>query len=65
MDQTRTIGYIDDTEDLMDLEVSVAVSKSMRENLTDYCKLIRRLCAMSEIDTIKYSPSKSIYYINE
>lgn len=65
MDETRTIAYIDDSEDLMEQEVSLALTKTMMENLADYCKLVRSLCAMSSIDTLNYSPDKSIYYINE
>ena len=65
MDKTRTIYYIEDDENLLDQEVSLAISRTMSENLVEYCKLVRMLHAMSGIDTLNYQSDKSIYYISD
>ncbi len=63
--ETRTISYIDHNEDLLDSEIALALEKSMSQNLTDYCKLVRMLHAMFSIDTLNHKPDKSIYYIED
>jgi len=65
MDSTRTIYYIDESENSVDQEVSLAMGKTMNENLAEYCKLIRMLFAMSNIETVNYQSDKSIYYISD
>lgn len=62
---TRRIGYIDSNEDLLGSEVDLAVTKTMNENFIEYCKLVRRLFAMRDIDVINYSPKKTIYFIED
>ncbi|MCF6352455.1 MAG: hypothetical protein L3J06_05560 [Cyclobacteriaceae bacterium] len=60
---TRTIGYIDDDEDLLEVEVETALNRSMNQNFIAYCKLIRSIFAMSDIETINFTGDKTIYFI--
>ncbi len=61
---TRTIAYIDENEDLLEIEINLALSRTMNNNFTAYCKLVRSLFSLNGIDTNNYEPDKTIYYIN-
>lgn len=65
MDQTRTIGYIDESEDLLDQEVQCAASRTLEENLAIYCQAIAAQCAMMGIDVYSYKADCTIYYIED
>lgn len=61
---TRTIAYIDENEDLLGIEIDLAMSRTMNNNFIAYCSLIRSLFSLNGIDTNNYTPEKTIYYIN-
>lgn len=63
MDNTRAIGYIDEKEDLMELEADKALKQSMAQNFQDYCQLMKSLLAMARVDIKSKNLNKSIYYI--
>ena len=65
MDQTRTIGYIDENEDLLELEVQQAATRTMEENFASYCEAIAAQYAMMGIDVYNYKPERIIYYIED
>ena len=65
MDQTRTIGYIDENEDLLELEVQQAATRTMEENFAIYCEAIAAQYAMMGIDVYNYKPERIIYYIED
>lgn len=62
---TRTISYINPDEDLLEIEVDLAVNRSMEQNFLVYCEHIVANYAMAGIDVVNYSISKEIYYIDE
>ena len=58
---TRRISYIESDEDYLENEVEWALSKTMEERLTEYCKNIVRNHALVGID-ITASPTKLSSY---
>lgn len=64
-DNSRTIGYIDDNEDPMDIEIELALKSSMEENIERFMKLIASLAAMSGVNIYELPKSRTIYYIED
>ncbi|MEO9871928.1 hypothetical protein [Ekhidna sp.] len=62
---TRTIDYIDEQEDLMELELDQALSNTMEQNLKLYFASIAAQCAIMGVDIRKPSNSRKIYFIDE
>ena len=62
---TRTIKYADPNEDLLQIEVDLALNQSMEERFKAYCDTIVALYAMAEIDVVKYPIKRVISYVNE
>ncbi len=65
VDKSRTIAYIDENEDSLDVEVELALESSMEDNLKRYMGLIASLAAMSGINIYKLPKDTSIYYIED
>ncbi len=62
---TRKIDYIDQNEDLLDIEVEQALARTMEENFRVYCELIISNYAMAGIDVLNYPVKREIYYIED
>ena len=62
---TRTIYYIDDSEDYLDGEVERALSCSFDKYLEFYCETIIANYAMMNIDVVNYPVKREIYYIED
>ena len=62
---TRTIYYIDENENYLDVEVENAISRTPEENLEIYCEMIIANYAMMGIDVTDYPVKKEIYYIQD
>ena len=62
---TRTLKYADPHEDLLQIEVDIALNQSMEERFKAYCDTIVALYAMAEIDVVKYPVKRVISYVNE
>jgi hypothetical protein len=62
---SRKIQYADPEEDLLQIEVDIAVNRSMEDNFRAYCETIVALYAMAEIDVVNYPVKRVIAYANE
>ncbi len=62
---TRKIQYADPEEDLLQIEVDIAIARSMEENFQAYCETIVALYAMAEIDVLNYPIKRCIAYADE
>lgn len=62
---TRTIYYIDKTEDPLELEVELALSRTPRQNLEAFCETVIANYAMMGIDVINYPVKRVIYYLDD
>ena len=60
---TRRISYIESDEDFLENEVEWALSKTMEERLTEYCKHIVRNHALAGIDITASPTKRTIYYL--
>jgi hypothetical protein len=65
MDKTRTIGYIDENEDILELEARLAATRTMEENFAIYCQAIAAQFAMMGIDVYNYKADRTIYFIED
>lgn len=65
MMNTRKIKYIEPEEDVLEQEVDWAVSLSLEERLTEYCKHIIRNYAIAGIDVLNFPVKRNIYYIED
>jgi hypothetical protein len=62
---TRTIYYIDDNEDPLEVEVNLALNRTPEENLRLYCEVIAANFVMMGIDVMNYPAERNIYYIED
>ncbi len=60
---TRTIYYINEKEDQLNDEVTLALSRTMEKNFEAYCETIIANYAMMNIDVVNYPVKREIYYI--
>ena len=60
---TKQIKYIEEGEDVLQLEVDYAITKTNDELLIEYCKHIVANYAIAGIDILTYPIEKKIYYI--
>ncbi|MDH5366459.1 MAG: hypothetical protein OEW67_05690 [Cyclobacteriaceae bacterium] len=63
--KTRTISYIDENEDLLDIEIDIALNRTMEENFIAYCEFIISNYAIADIDVINYPIKREIYFIED
>ena len=61
----RPIKYIDPEEDALEQEAIWALSLSMEERLTEYCKHIIRNYAIAGIDVMNFPVKRDFYYIED
>ena len=62
---TRTIYYIDENEDYLDIEVEIALSRTLEKNFEAYCETIIANYALMNIDVVNYPVKREIYYIGD
>ena len=62
---TRTIYYIDENEDYLDIEVEIALSKTLEKNFEAYCETVIANYALMNIDVVNYPVKREIYYIED
>lgn len=64
IDKSRTIGYIDDDEELLIQEAERFDWETMSENVRNYNQCLNALLSISELNNNSQS-NKSIYYLDE
>ena len=62
---SRKIQYADPEEDILQIEVDIALNRTMEENFKAYCDTIVALYAMAEIDVENYPVKRIIAYAEE
>ncbi len=62
---TRTIYYIDENEDYLDIEVEIALSRTPEKKFEAYCETIIANYALMNIDIVNYPVKREIYYIGD
>ncbi len=62
---SREIQYADPEEDILQIEVDIALNRTMEENFKAYCDTIVALYAMAEIDVENYPVKRVIAYAGE
>lgn len=62
---TRTIYYIDDREDPLDMEVEEALARTPEENLALFCEVVAANYTMMGIDVLRLPVERKIYYLDE
>lgn len=60
---TRSIQYIEENEDRLEIEVDLALDRTIAENFIAYCEHIIANCSMAGIDITKIKGNRKIYYL--
>lgn len=62
---TRTIYYVDENSDELDVEVQQALSRTHSENLRLFCETVISNFAMMNVDVINHPVKKAIQFIED
>ena len=62
---TRSISYIDEKEDILEIEAEQALNSTIEENLSRFFDIMSAQVALSGIDFKSHPVERTIYYIDE